>query len=359
MQPLLSKQQCSAARGLAITSIMLHNICHNYHFSIKESEFEWAIDQTLRWGDYLQHPDINLVIQLFSCFGYIGVAAFIFLGGYGLVRKYEQGKQGDAPFGAGRFIFNQYRKLLALVLVPQLLFPVLQLIITHHTNVTLGGLIAQFTMTTNFLTMFRINPFIYWYLGLMMQLYIVYALLYRFDSHRARVWIPVALIVVSIVMHNVVPPESLFGCLMRDNVFVGLLPFSLGMLAARYMREEHLSPRRAACLLLVLVVMFLGFTLNFVLWGIIYAVGAAMFVCMARLLRGRLLKAADAVGKVSALIFVLHPLTRYINNTVVASFIPHSYNTMVIIYVVLTALAVWGYRKLKIDTTVNRLIAGK
>lgn len=104
---------------------------------------------------------------------------------------------------------------------------------------------------------------------------------------------------------------------------------------------------------------FLGFTLNFVLWGFIYAVGAAMFVCMARLLKGRALKAADAVGKVSALIFVLHPLTRFLTNTIVVSFIPDCYNTMVIIYVILTALAVWIYRKLKIDATVNRLIAGK
>lgn len=354
MQPLLSKQQCTAMRALAIISIMLHNICHNYPFAIKESDTEWAIDETMRWCDYILHPDINFVLNIFSCFGFIGVAAFVFLGGYGLVRKYEQ---ADTPFATGSFIFMHYRKLLALVLVPQCAFVVLQLLLTHHTTVTAGGFLAQLTMTTNFLPMFVINPYIYWYLGMMMQLYVIYALLHRFNGPSARALIPMALIAAGFVLHIVVPCESHLGHLMRSNFFVGLLPFGLGMLAARFLHEKHLTTRCAALLLPVLLLMFIGFTFNYVLWGLNYGVGAAIFVCLARLLRGRLLNVAAAVGKVSALVFVLHPLTRFIVNFFAPNYLGGHYNTMVMIYVVFTALVVWCYRKLKIDTAVNNLIA--
>lgn len=353
MQPLLSKQQCTAIRALAIISIMIHNICHNYPFSIKESDTEWAIDQTMRWCDYILQPDINLVLNIFSCFGFIGVAAFIFLGGYGLVRKYEQ---SGAPFATGSFIFTHYRKLLALVLVPQCAFVVLQILLTHHTNVTIGGLVAQLTMTTNFLPMFRINPYIYWYLGLMMQLYVIYALLHRFNGQRARVLIPLLLIIVGFVLHIVVPCETQFGHMMRSNFFVGLLPFGLGMLAARFLHENHLTTRCAALLLPVLVLMLVGFTFNYVLWGLNYGVGAAIFVCLGRLLHGRLLNAAVAVGNVSALIFILHPLTRFVINHFLPNYLDGYYNTMVIIYIIFTALVVWCYRKLNIDTIINRLL---
>lgn len=360
MKPLLSKQQCTAMRALAIAGVMLHNYCHAFPFAIKESEFELQVSETMRWTSYLQHIDSYLLVHLFSCWGYLGVGVFMFLGAYGLVRKYESGTE---PFAPSRFIFKQWRKLLALVLVPQLAFVVIQFVALHHTFATTWSVLAQFAMVINpmlnVVPEIKIVPFPYWYLGMMMQLYILYALIRRFTGPKARLWIPVALIVVGYTLHFAITPGSDAAGWMRYNAPVAFVCFGLGMLAARYGRAEWITTRRALLLAPLMCIAIVVGSFNHAMWGLIYATASILVMCIAVLLRGRLLEWAVKVGEVSALVYILHPITRFMVMLPGQKFFPDWVHTQVIAYIVLTALAVYIYRKLKIDEKVNKIIMGR
>ena len=96
---LLSKNQCNALRGIAIISIMLHNFCHwmSPKVVILENEYNFNLFFSRRMWEYLTggNIDMYLPVQFFSFFGHYGVPVFLFLSGFGLVRRYE-GKPGSS-----------------------------------------------------------------------------------------------------------------------------------------------------------------------------------------------------------------------------------------------------------------------
>lgn len=358
-------------RGLAIVCIMLHNYCHVFSFAIKESEFDWAIDQTRRWGDYLHNIDGNFFVHVMSFFGFYFLPAFMFLGGYGLVRKYEV---GGAPFKAGKFVVKSWRKLLALVLLPQLIFVALQLSMTGHTSCTPQGLLAQFAMASNFLIGcqsatnalmgthldlgIRIMPFVYWYLGMMMELYIIYALIHRFQGRKARLWVPIGIVVTGMVLLLSFPQGSAGAGIMRCNAPVGLIPFGLGLLAGRFGKAQWLTTRRAALLLPLSIIAIVAGSYNYWMWSINYLWGTVMVVCCGVLMRGITLRAFVKVGEVSALVYILHPVMRWPVIQISARYFPQWTYSQLAAYVLLTALAVILYRLLKLDRLSSRFIAG-
>lgn len=347
-------------RGLAIAGIMLHNYCHAFPFAIKESEFELQVSETLRWTSYLQHIDTCFLVHLFSCWGYLGVGVFMFLGAYGLVCKYESGAE---PFSPSRFIFKQWRKLLALVFVPQLAFVVIQLVALHSTFATPWSVLAQLAMVINpmlgVVPGIKIVPFPYWYLGMMMQLYILYALIRRFIGPKARLWIPVAIIAVGYTLHFAVTPGSDAAGWMRYNAPVAFVSFGLGMLAARYGRDSWLTARRALLLFPLMCVAIVVGSVNHAMWGLVYATATILVMCIAAVLRGRLLNCAVKVGEVSALVYILHPVTRFVVMLPAQKFFPEWVHTQVLVYILLTALTVYIYHKLQINERTLKILGGR
>ena len=356
-------------RGLAIVCIMLHNYCHVFSFAIKESEFDWAIDQTRRWGDYLHHVDVNLFVNVMSFFGFYFLPAFMFLGGYGLVRKYET---GGAPFKAGSFVFKSWRKLLALVLLPQAIFVALQLELTGHTSCTVAGLVGQLTMTSNFLIGcqsavnklmgtqldlgIKIMPFVYWYLGMMMELYVIYALIHRFQGPKARLWVPVGLIAAGMALLLMFPNEGVGQSIVRSNAPVGLIPFGLGLLAGRYGKAEWISVRRAAVVLPLSIVAIVASSYNFWAWNLNYLWGTAMVVSCGVLMRGITLRTFVKIGEVSALVYILHPVMRWVVIHFASRYYPEWTYSQLAAYVLLTVLVVVLYRLLGFDRLSSRLV---
>ena len=86
---LLSREQCSAMRGLAIVGIFMHNYLHWLGPMVKENEYQFIQHNVDRMMVELSSPSGNLIYHLFSFFGHYGVPIFLFLSGYGLVKKYE------------------------------------------------------------------------------------------------------------------------------------------------------------------------------------------------------------------------------------------------------------------------------
>ena len=87
---LLTRDDCSAMRGIAILAIMLHNYCHFIGRIVQENEYQFFASNNDKLWQVLSNPDALLPVHLLSYFGHYGVPVFLFLSGYGLVMKYEK-----------------------------------------------------------------------------------------------------------------------------------------------------------------------------------------------------------------------------------------------------------------------------
>ena len=282
MKNKLSLQQTQALRGLAILGIILHNYCHFLKFAVKENEYTFTAEKPRQLLEKLMSIDSDLFIHILSFFGHYGVPVFLFISGYGLVKKYEaphsapegatnvsahdgnvapasvSGRNGQAtnvsahdgnvaPSGAEggasssslssslSFLLRHFRKLFRLMIWGFLLF-VAVYFLRHDDGATVytwDRIAAQLTMTVNFLYEHPdriIKPGPYWYFGLMMQIYA----LYIFVIHRWRSnWLLLALVAVCWMVQVIVPAPDVLN-FVRYNFIGGMLPFVLGVALARY-----------------------------------------------------------------------------------------------------------------------------
>ena len=145
MKELLSRKECSAMRGVAILAIMLHNYCHWLKGIVRENEYTWQQFKFDELWHLTLNPDELLPMHLVSFFGHYGVPVFLFLSGYGLVKKYEQGKLPE--IGLWRFIRYNYLKLFRIFIVGFVLFIMLDAItpgIHRYTWIEVVGMLGMF-----------------------------------------------------------------------------------------------------------------------------------------------------------------------------------------------------------------------
>ena len=129
--------------------------------------------------DRLTSLNHDLFVHLFSFFGHYGVPVFLFVSGFGLVMKYEREDSERVP--AMRFTKYHYHKLLRLMFLGYIAFAVVSYLHPHgYHGYTIGRVVAQLLMYINFLPDpdHIIKPGPYWYFSLMMQLYVLYRLLF-------------------------------------------------------------------------------------------------------------------------------------------------------------------------------------
>ena len=229
-------------RGLAIVAIVLHNYCHFIGRIVQENEYQFFAMNSSRLWQQLMSPDALLPVHLLSFFGHYGVPVFLFLSGYGLVRKYE--RETPQP-GTFRFVRHHYLKLLRMLIVGFSLFLVVDAVTPGRFAFHWYNVIAQLLMYINVLPEPDkiIWPGIYWFFGLMMELYIVYhLLLYR----RSSLWV-VGLIIVCWLLQMLCDPEGEVLNRLRYNAVGGILPFGLGILLARVPSGETGSSPRGNC----------------------------------------------------------------------------------------------------------------
>ena len=147
---LLSLDGSKALRGIAILGIILHNYCHFLGFAVKENEYTFTAAKPEMLWDRLITLDNNLFVHILSFFGHYGVPIFLFISGFGLVRKYEQGTA--APVRALPFIGVHYLKLLRLMFLGYIGFAVVSWLHPHgYHGYTVGRVVAQLLMYINLL----------------------------------------------------------------------------------------------------------------------------------------------------------------------------------------------------------------
>ena len=325
MREVLTRQECSAMRGIAILAIMLHNYSHWLKGIVRENEYIWSAAKTDQFWAILQNPDELLPLHLLSFFGHYGVPVFLFLSGYGLVMKYETlgvSKDLKEPkISVWRFIRYNYLKLFRIMIVGIVAFTMLDAITAgahHYRLIDVVGMLGMFSNLLEHPAQV-IWPGPYWYFGLTLQLYILYRLVFYRWRHWGVVAVAVAVcwLLQEIWLDDIVILERL-----RYNFIGGMLPFAMGILLARGSQKQtpsflipnsefpytKLGVSLGVTVFAVLLIIVMSLSQQAWLWvPVLIVVGT---IALVKLLPEAVLDRLVWVGGISAAIFVTHPLVR-------------------------------------------------
>lgn len=305
---MLSRTECTALRGLAIVAIVLHNYCHFIGRIVQENEYQFHAAHNDRLWQVLQQPDELLPVHLLSYFGHYGVPVFLFLSGFGLVIKYEQKMAESITLNA--FARYNYLKLLRMLVVGFTLFIIVDVLTPGRFHFHWYNVVAQFTMTINLLPTpdMIIWPGIYWFFGLMMELYLVYRLL----LYRRSSWWAAGLVAACWLLQVLCEPEGEMLNRLRYNFVGGMLPFGAGILLARHAGKEAHRIHPAGWLGLAAMAAILTFAMsfNFHTWLWVPIVVIAGSIAVVKCLPAVVLKVCVWLGGLSAAMFVAHPIAR-------------------------------------------------
>ena len=345
-EPLLTRAECAALRGLAIIGIFLHNYCHWLGPVVKENEYTFSQHNVDWLTAVMASPDGLLPAHLVSFFGHYGVPVFLFLSAYGLELKY--GRSLYAP--AFRFVAYHWKKLFSMMIVGFVSFTIVDAMTPGRWHYTLTQVVAQLAMVNNLLPDpdHNIWPGPFWFFGLMLQLYVVYRLL-LYKRHWA--WTAGAM-VVCLGVQLAFAPESEALNWYRYNFMGGMLPFGLGLLYARYGNRIILTNLNTLSLLVSVV--FCGFMVmwmsaSYLLWSVVPLVVCILCVYVVKLLSQAARRPVGAwlmerlvwMGEISAALFVIHPVLRKV-------FIPISRHgdiyTGLLLYAIAASGAAWLIR---------------
>ena len=337
----LTREECTAMRGIAILAIMLHNYCHFIGKIVKENEYQFFNTHNEGLWQVITHPDTLLPVHLLSYFGHYGVPVFLFLSGFGLVMKYERKMQEQVAVVP--FIRYNYLKLLRMLIVGFVLFIIVDIMTPGRFQYHWYNVIAQLLMYINVLpTPDKIIwPGIYWFFGLMLELYIVYRLL----LYRQKNWVVITLVAVCWLLQVFCDPEGETLNRIRYNFIGGMLPFGAGILVGRSIDRFHCSMSRWLWAMVAVVVAALIFVMCFHyqswLWiPILIIVGT---IAIVKAMPLTVMSLMVWFGSISAAMFVAHPIARklFINIT----WRQDIYDGLML-YVVATIALSWAVKKI-------------
>ena len=333
----MKKKECSALRGLAIVFIMLHNYCHWLPFAVQENEFSFSVEKYIQFWNVISWE--TLFIHFFSFWGHLGVSVFVFLSGYGLVKKYD-----TTNIDWKIFTLQHYKKLCVPMVSGFIAYFIVLFIIHYPTNQDISAIIpikrflAQISLIINFLPDPHrlIMPGPYWYFGLTMQLYLIYLL---FVYKRSLLYITIMAVCFFIIsMFLEYNPQLVIST--KYNFTGWLFPFVYGILMGR----KNLNPSNYLTYFVVVITFFLIplFGYSFYTWLLIPLLVTILLTHFIRILPTCIINILDVLGKKSLYIFVLHPITRELTIQIGKNGNPYIGLTM---YIILTLILVWGIEK--------------
>ena len=350
MKEILTRTECAAMRGIAILAIMLHNYCHFNSKIVQENEYQFMSFNNDRLWQVLSNPTELLPVHLLSYFGHYGVPVFLFLSGFGLVRKYESEPMETDPVC---FVRYHYLKLLRMLIVGFSIFLVVDAVTPGRFAFHWDNVIAQLLMFINVLPEPGkiIWPGIYWFFGLMMEIYIVYRLLlYR----RSNLYV-LALIAVCWLLQTFCDPDGETMNRLRYNFIGGMLPFGLGLMVGRVRLGAHSSAitRILECaygrtgvwiitaLLSTIIIFVMSFNFHSWLWIPVFIIIGT--IALVKVMPEAVLKLFIWFGGISAAMFVAHPIARKLFITV--AWKQDIYDGL-ILYVIVTIALSWAVKQI-------------
>ncbi len=311
----ISRDESAIMKGLAILFIALHNFYHLELFGfIQENETLFDIRRSQEIFSYLLNPDGYFLCHFFSFIGWCGVPIFVFLSGYGLVKKYEK---GPAFIERKVFLKYNYLKLFFLVLPGALFFIFIQL--SQGNWLRAGFSLFSLTFTNPLFGCFKSLPSAappYWYFSLTFQLYLIYLLLNRVRYNRLLYYLFLFFLLLYLVLnpnHGIDPRWLRY---IRLNSFGWLPVFITGILFARNAgRMISLSTNNLILISVAISSFFILFltNLNYYSWVLMPFVSVVFFLSIGIIINKiKVLRIAVVyLGKLSPYIFVGHPISIY------------------------------------------------
>ena len=324
---LLNKDDCLVLRGLAITSIFLHNYCHLLPNASHENEFFFSEENNIYFWNHLFSTDF--LVQLFSYLGHLGVPVFVFLTGLGLSIKYGQSKD---RIDVKTFIWNHYKKFFFPMLFGTILFILIYGII--HKSFWEGwplSFISQMTLTNNLVLHPDrfIKPGPYWYFGMTMQLYIIYRILLYNRSNRYLM----SLVLLSIIGYLLLESKHCSLIWFKYNAVGWLLPFAVGILCAKETTCSRIKGRYWVAVLVCSMLSILLFGFNYYLWLIIPVITILFYISISQLIEGYAYIIFHYLGRLSMFVFIVHPIVREV---ILNTFLGEYKYVGIVVYVAVT-----------------------
>ena len=161
-----------------------------------------------------------------------------------------------------------------------------------------------------------INPGVYWFFGLIMQFYVLFALLRTLKSTKSF-WVLLALLnIISLVWLFLLQGNALQLNWVRHNCIGWLLPFSMGIWFAYSVKWKYLFDAHWKNFLWLIVggILVALSNLNYYVWifssvmAIFAAIGLVKLVSSIEVLE----KVCIWIGELSAFIFAVHPVVRFL-----------------------------------------------
>jgi len=305
MKQHLDITDCNVLKGFAIICIVLHNFCHWLPGCAVENEYTFFAERTYRLIELLTQGR-HVMLNIFSYAGHYGVVIFLFVSGYGLVKKYES---GNGRVGVLPFIWHNVKKLWwLLVLGLPLWFASDMYLHNWHWSHHWYNVLHLLTFTGNLFPDADLLLGPWWYFSLTMQLYIIYRLfLYN------RGWISLAIVTMiccGAVFYAIYTENFALLNYLRYNFVGSILPFALGITLARtniYYDWTYAS---------ICFAMWIACWFDALSW-----MAAPIFFVLAVLplvdFKGTFRNIMVRFGELSAYLFVVHPIVRpYLINNV-------------------------------------------
>ena len=331
----MTRLECSALRGMAIVSIMLHNFAHWLPGAVPENEFSFNLEHYEYFWESVLSKDF--FIQILSFWGHLGVPVFVFMTGYGLAQKYDHQKDIDK----NSFLLNHWKKLFVPLVVGTFVYVLTMFVIEGHLVCSVPRIIVQLTMLLNFISPMHLLPMPYWYLGMTMQLYIIYLL---FVYRRPLTILLIVTIVSLIAMASLVYiPKAVV--LSKFNFVGWLAPFFMGIVYSRYQTIVQFGRGwRSFGILAVSLFLVLIFGFNFFTWLLIPIFIVVLAVSSVKYIPISIQQNLDPIGRISLYLLIVHPITRELIMLLVS--ICGGYIS-ILIYVIVSFFVVYLFKYIK------------
>lgn len=296
----MTRLECSTLRCLAIVSIMLHNLAHWLPGAAPENEFSFSLEHyEVFWKSVVSW---DFIIQFFSFFGHLGVPVFVFLTGYGLAQKYD-----GIDIEWKSFLYKHWKKLIVPSVVGTLVYLFVMFVLEGHLVCSISRIIVQCTMLLNIISPMHLLPMPYWYLGMTMQLYIIYLLV----VYKRSLTTLLLLTLISLILMACCVDYYQAVVLSKFNFVGWLVPLYMGIAYSRYQAKIHV--KRGLSLLGISgisMILVLLCEYNYYAWLLIPLFIVILAVGIVKYIPVHLQQRMDYIGRNSLYFLIVHPITR-------------------------------------------------
>lgn len=339
--PLLTRDEGLIIKALCIIVVMLHNYLHLRGYAA-ENEFQFYQERADAMWQMLLHPNLDLPLHFASHAVTYALVGFLFVSGYGLVKKYEQ---PSSTFERWSFIGLHYTKLIRLVFLPMILAFVAFWLTHDYWPLTWRDRLTELLLLGNLhYNHISIYPFVYWYLGMAMQLYLLYALLLH-RRHSYPWWhqlLLLTLVMVCGLVQICCEPTGYPIYFLRVNMVGYVGPFVTGIVAARHLDHIRLKSWQWWLIVLVSGMAMVWSLCHFHTWLWGWLPASIFVVSFAKANTWLLWRPIVWLGSVSAMVYVMHPIVREL----VIGFTRHHIRLELLIYLVVSVMLAAGYARL-------------